>query len=205
MDMRAHDRGAAIANGGQDAHGAARSGRTRARRGRWLSLGVALVTLTGPVTAASSALAGTTARGRPVGHLPGRHARQSPGAGPALGSADRRPVPDPLQRTRRRDPHRRQPGCLTPTLDGDGFNYAVISRSTRSVEKSGTVSNTQDGLAKLASLEKEYAVADGYLMVVSGTAGVADDPVLIREFTAFVKTLGGTLTVDSETHAVSSP
>src|SRR3984957_11762076 len=91
-------------------------------------------------------------------------------------------------------------GSPVPDTDthGGGFNYAVISRSTRSVEKSGTVSNTQDGLAKLASLEKEYAVADGYLMVVSGTAGVADDPVLIRAFTAFVKTLGGTLTVESE-------
>jgi hypothetical protein len=198
MDMRAHDRGAAIASGGQDAHGAARSGRTRARRGRWLSLGVALVTLTGPVTAASSALAGTTARGRPAATFLGATL-----ASPRVpGRPSDPPIGVPFQ-TLSSEPGGaiRIDGSPVPDTDthGDGFNYAVISRSTRSVEKSGTVSNTQDGLAKLASLEKEYAVADGYLMVVSGTAGVADDPVLIRAFTAFVKTLGGTLTVDSET------
>lgn len=197
MDMRAHDRGAAVGNGGRDAHGTARSGRTRARLGRWLSLGVALVTLTGPVVAASPALASTAARGRPAATVLGATL-----ASPRVpGRPSDPPIGVPFQ-TLSGEPGGaiRIDGSPVPGTDthGDGFNYAVISRSTRSVEKSGTVSNTQAGVAMLASLEKEYAVADGYLMVVSGTAGVADDPVLIRAFNAFVKTLGGTLTADSE-------
>ena len=197
MNMRARGRGAATGNDGQDAPAAARSGRKRARRGRWLSLGVALVTLAGPVTVTSSAVAATAGRGRPVAaslgatlaspRVPGRP------SDPPIGVPFETLSPSPGGAIR-------IDGRGLPGTDsgGSGFNYAVISRSTRSVEKSGTASNTQAGLAELVGLEKEYAVADGYLMVVSGTAGVADDPVLTPEFTAFLKTLGGTLSFQQD-------
>jgi hypothetical protein len=204
--MSAHDRDAERGHSGPRARRGgpvARAARTSPRHRRWLALGVALATMAGPVIASSPALAGVPGR-RPV--TAGR-----PAAAGALGAT----LASPRVAGRPADPPIGVPfqtlsseaggairidGQAVPGTDshGDGFNYAAISRSTRGVEKSGTVSNTQAGMQELAGIEKEYARGDGYLMVVSGTRGLADDPVLIRQFTGFVHTLGGTLTTPDD-------
>ena len=94
--------------------------------------------------------------------------------------------------------------AVKDTSDRSGIIVAVLNRATREVVFSGAVARNQAGVGQLLDIVRRYTGSLGYLVILSDTAGVPDNPSLDL-LAQVTKGLGHELSASERSRLVTYP